>query len=117
MRSNPTPAEAQLWQRLRCRRTLGLKFTRQALACGYIVDFYCPQLKLVVEVDGSFHSGREAYDRERDQRLTKAGLRVVRVTNEDVLNHRAQAMVARAAQELQRATNSPSVDSQSAHRP
>lgn len=53
-RRNPTPAEAALWQAIR-RKTLGVRVRRQSVIVGFIVDFYIPAAKLIVEVDGSYH--------------------------------------------------------------
>lgn len=86
MRVNPTPAEAALWQALSGRRLEGFKFRRQAPFGHYIVDFYCPAARLVVEVDGLQHEEDQAeYDEARTQWLENKGLRVIRFRNEDVL--------------------------------
>jgi very-short-patch-repair endonuclease len=85
MRAMPTAAEAALWQALRDRRLSGWKFRRQHVIGGYVVDFYCPALGLVIEVDGSVHDGRRAQDRQRDQDLTALGVQVLRLRNADVL--------------------------------
>lgn len=85
MRLNPTPAEAQLWQALRRRRLDGFKFRQQAPFGQYIVDFYCPAARLVVEVDGAQHLDQAEYDEARTLWLENKGLRVIRFRNEDVL--------------------------------
>ncbi len=85
LRLNPTPAEAALWQALRGRRLGGFKFRQQAPFGEYIVDFYCPAARLVVEVDGTQHQDQAAYDAARTQWLENKGLRVIRFRNEDVL--------------------------------
>ncbi|MBP0000083.1 MAG: endonuclease domain-containing protein [Cyanobacteria bacterium SID2] len=85
MRKNPTAAERKLWQFL---RTFPLKMWRQRPIDRFIVDFYCPKLKLVIEVDGAQHftpEGRER-DRQRTARLESYGLKVIRFTNAEVLN-------------------------------
>ena len=74
-RRNPTPSERILWEALRGRR-LGVKFRRQVVL---IVDFFAPEPRLVVEVDGASHVGRERRDRERDAYLASYGVRVLRV--------------------------------------
>jgi very-short-patch-repair endonuclease len=84
MRALPTQAEAVLWAALRGRR-LGWKFRRQQVIAGYIVDFYCAPLWLAVEVDGAVHQRRRAEDRERDERLASLGVRMLRLSNADVL--------------------------------
>lgn len=86
MRLNPTAGEAELWERLRMGR-LGFKFRRQALVRGYIVDFWCPKVKLVVEVDGGYHRSpqQQEWDAKRDQVLRDLGILTLRVQDEDVL--------------------------------
>ena len=86
LRRNATPAEAHAWSFLRDRRMFGLKFKRQRVIAGLIVDFYCAELKLVLEVDGGSHADpeRAAYDAARTAVLETRGVGVVRVRNEDV---------------------------------
>ena len=80
MRKAPTPSEAVLWSALRDRRFRGVKFRRQHVLHPYIVDFFAPALKLVVEVDGGYHLDRIAADAARDLDLVAYyGVRVVRV--------------------------------------
>lgn len=86
-RINPTPAERVLWSHLRKHQLHGLRFRRQALMLGFIVDFYCPSVKLVVEVDGWSHQGREYSDCRRTMVLEEGGFRIVRVSNEAVLTN------------------------------
>lgn len=85
LRQRMTRAETVLWQRLRGRRLAGLKFRRQHPLGGYILDFYCAASKLAVEVDGAVHAQRVEADVARDADLTARGVRVLRVSNEDVL--------------------------------
>ena len=77
-RRHPTPSEHMLWQALRGRQ-LGVKFRRQVILANTIVDFYAPEVRLAVEVDGAAHRGREAYDRQRDAYLAAHGVRTLRV--------------------------------------
>lgn len=84
MRFAPSPSEALLWSALRGSR-LGVAFRRQVILGSpekklYIVDFYAPKLKLVVEVDDASHIGRERQDARRDAALGRLGYRVVRLT-------------------------------------
>ena len=84
-----TKAEQKIWDEiLRCRQRGGLKFLRQKPIEGYIVDFYCPKLMLVIEIDGGYHSDNEAkeYDENRTIELEQYGIIVIRYTNEQVLN-------------------------------
>jgi len=86
MRQHPTQAEAQLWSRLRGRQLDGLKFRRQHIIAGYIVDFYCPAIHLAVEVDGPHHQWQRQQDKFRTGVLSQCGVRVVRVSSDAVLN-------------------------------
>lgn len=86
MRRNPTGAEQVLWDRLRANRLAGFQFRRQQIILGFIVDFYCHVAGLVVEVDGSVHTERVAYDTERTEILEQLGLCVIRFTNQEVIN-------------------------------
>jgi len=86
MRSNPTRAEAKLWSRLRNRQVNGLKFRRQHIIAGYIVDFYCPLLHLAVEVDGPHHLSQTVEDGLRDHLLGSYGVRVLRFDADAVMD-------------------------------
>ena len=87
MRKVMTSAELKLWNELRAHRLMGLGFRRQFPIAGYIVDFACPEEKLVVEVDGSQHgeSGPSVADTIRTKRLEQDGWTVLRFWNDDVL--------------------------------
>ena len=87
LRRTMTSAERMLWQRLRASRLEGFHFRRQQIIAGYIVDFYCHAVGLVVEVDGEIHLGQEAYDQERDEFLVALGLKVLRFSNSEVERH------------------------------
>ena len=89
-----TLAEAALWKALRGRRLDGLKFRRQHPVDGFIVDFYCAEQRLIVEVDGSIHDRQRAADEERRAVLDASGYRVVRLSNDTVLNDPAAALAA-----------------------
>ena len=86
-RRDMTPAERILWDALRGRRLRGLKFRRQVALGPFILDFCCPEYRLVVEVDGSVHDDPEQRDRDeyRSRHLESFGYRILRVRNEDVL--------------------------------
>ena len=87
-RKNPTSAEKKMWYEvLRNREFEDLKFTRQKPLDRYIVDFYCAELQLVIEIDGDSHAEQEEYDRVRTERLGQYGITVIRYTNSDVLHH------------------------------
>jgi very-short-patch-repair endonuclease len=82
LRQNPTPMEEKLWQRLRASQLQGLKFRFQHTIEPAIVDFCCPSIGLVVEVDGDTHDADK--DRDRDIGLGQLGYIVLRFTNSDV---------------------------------
>jgi very-short-patch-repair endonuclease len=87
-RKAPAPAENLLWQKvLRSRQFLGHKFHRQKPIGPYVVDFYCAELKLVIEVDGDSHADQPDYDAQRTAFLESHGLRVLRYANRDILNN------------------------------
>jgi very-short-patch-repair endonuclease len=84
-RQSPTSSEAMLWQGLRRRLVVGLKFRRQHVIAGYVVDFYCPALRLVIEVDGGVHDAQRERDEQRTVHLARLGARVFRIPNARVL--------------------------------
>ncbi len=86
LRKELTNAEELLWQRLRGRKFQGLKFRRQHPIGKYIADFYCHELKFVVEVDGSLHEIEEQkeYDVGRTFELNKMDIKVIRFTNNEI---------------------------------
>jgi len=87
MRHTTTDAENLMWQLLRAKRFMNLKFRRQHVIAPYILDFYCHEIGLVIELDGSQHGTDDAieYDVERTKFLEAVGLTVVRYWNHDVL--------------------------------
>ena len=85
-RQRQTPAEEILWELLRDRRFLDLKFRRQHQIGDYIADFYCHEHKLAIELDGGIHRTKEAKDGKRDAYMQSLGLTVLRFPNSDVLD-------------------------------
>lgn len=89
LRNNATDAERILWSRLKGRQLLGCKFRRQHGIGVFIVDFYCPEIKLAIEIDGATH-GTEAereYDRRREEYVELYRIHFLRFTNSDVYNN------------------------------
>jgi very-short-patch-repair endonuclease len=86
LRKQLTPAEALLWEAIRNRQLNGLKFRRQHPVGRFILDFYCPAYKLVIEVDGGIHLDRVEQDAARTEQLKSYGYRVIRFKNEEVLS-------------------------------
>jgi very-short-patch-repair endonuclease len=101
LRKNMTDAERRLWAKIRMKQLKEYQFYRQKPIGDYIVDFFCPRAKLVIEVDGSHHLVGETikYDRIRDEYLGSFGLRVLRFTNTDVLT-RIEGVVERIEAEI-----------------
>lgn len=91
-RQEMTPSEALLWSRLRGNRLLGLHFRRQHVIRGFIVDFYCHDSKLAVEVDGTVHEFQKDSDQMRDAVLTASGLSVLHFSATMVENNLEQVI-------------------------
>jgi very-short-patch-repair endonuclease len=98
LRADETRAESRLWKELRNGRMQGLKFRRQHQFGNYIADFYCHEAQLVIECDGSVHSGNDSWqhDQSRDVYMIGQGLRVLRFANEEVLEN-TQAVLQKIA--------------------
>lgn len=86
LRKNMPPAEQLLWARLRRRQLEGIRFRRQYGVGRYVVDFYSPEIKLAIEVDGESHLGAEAqaYDAERQAYIESFGIRFLRFNNQQI---------------------------------
>jgi very-short-patch-repair endonuclease len=93
LRKTPTPTEKVLWQRLRKRAICNQKFLRQVImrfeveanrSGFFIVDFFCPEWNLVIEVDGNVHSHQVNYDSAREKILENIGCQVLRFSNDDI---------------------------------
>ena len=87
MRKQMTDAELKLWNEVRAHRLMGLSFRRQMPIAGYIVDFACPDKKLIIELDGSQHASSEisAFDAARTTKLEALGWTILRFWNDDVI--------------------------------
>jgi very-short-patch-repair endonuclease len=84
MRHESTPEECLLWQRLRNRNVLGLKFRRQHTIDRFILDFYCSEARLAIEVDGSIHQYTQEQDSDRREFLESVGLMMLRFSNDEI---------------------------------
>jgi len=95
LRVNQTESEKILWGRIRNRQLLGKKFLRQhpiffdltGKETFYIADFYCHELKLVIEIDGEIHKFRRKNDSERDRVMNHLGMNVIRIASEKVMKN------------------------------
>jgi len=101
LRENMTDAERHLWAKIRMKQLKDYQFYRQKPIGDYIVDFFCPKAKLIIEVDGSQHFVNETieYDRIREEYVSSLGLKVLRFTNTEVLKH-VEGVVERIAEEM-----------------
>jgi len=86
MRREPTRAEDVLWEALRARRLDGLRFRRQHPVENFVLDFYCPIAKLVIEVDGGVHDQQQERDEGREAHVAAYGYHTLRFRNEEVLH-------------------------------
>jgi len=98
LRHRPTPAERHAWTLLRNRGILGLKFRRQHVLHGFIVDSYSASERVVIELEGSPHDGaaQQICDRARAALLTAAGYRIIRVRNKDVSREHLETVLGEA---------------------
>jgi very-short-patch-repair endonuclease len=89
LRNNATSAEAILWRALKGKQVDGLKFRRQFGAGPYVIDFYCPEIRLGIELDGGVHkaSYTNEYDEMRTKFLNENRIRILRFDNEVVYNN------------------------------
>jgi very-short-patch-repair endonuclease len=88
LRNNTTYCEKIVWLHLR-KRQLGYRFLRQYSVDHFVIDFYCPELKLAVELDGNIHEilEQKEYDEARQKYLEKFGIEFIRITNEEFLGN------------------------------
>jgi very-short-patch-repair endonuclease len=93
LRKDQTFCEKIMWTYLRDRKTLGYKFRRQYSVDHYVIDFYCPELKLAIELDGSIHDepDQKEYDKHRQEYLEKFGVRFIRITNDELMGNANRA--------------------------
>ncbi|MBI4726891.1 DUF559 domain-containing protein [candidate division TA06 bacterium] len=85
-RSHMTYAERCFWNMCRRNQIAGLQFRRQQVIYGFIADFYCNQINLVVEIDGGIHEQQKDYDKLRTEIINLYGIKVIRFTNEEVID-------------------------------
>ena len=83
LRKNSTPGEIELWKGLKGKQMLGFDFDQQKPINNYIVDFYCKNLRLAVEIDGSSHDNKVNYDYNRETILNNLGVTILRFSEED----------------------------------
>jgi very-short-patch-repair endonuclease len=84
LRKNSTLSEVLLWNKLKRKQMLGYDFDRQKPIDNYIVDFFCSELSLAIEVDGVTHGDKEKYDQERQKKIESFGIRFLRFTEAQI---------------------------------
>jgi very-short-patch-repair endonuclease len=84
LRQNQTKAENLLWSAIRNRRLRNLKFRRQYPVAGFILDFYCAEKRLAIEIDGEDHDFKIKYDERRTNILNSLDIKIIRFSNEDI---------------------------------
>ena len=89
LRKNAPHPEHILWQAIRNRKANGQKFKRQFSIDKYVVDFYCPELRLVIEIDGGYHvkESVKEYDFERQRFIESLGINLLRFSDKEILNN------------------------------
>lgn len=87
LRKNETEVEKLLWRFLRNRHLTGMKFRRQYVFKGFILDFYCAEQKVAIELDGSVHDKQKAYDVAHQAFIESHGIKVIRFKNKMVINN------------------------------
>lgn len=87
LRNKSTLAEVILWRHLKGKQIYGYDFHRQKPINNYIVDFYCPELMLVIEIDGSTHGDKIKYDELRERKLKGLGVKFLRFQDRDIKNN------------------------------
>ena len=97
LRREMTPAESVMWKAVRRNGIEGVHFRRQQVIGGYVVDFYCDAAKLAIELDGGVHAEQWKYDESRDKAISRLGVRVLRISNEAMLDSEAVVELVRRA--------------------
>jgi len=94
LRNNQTEAEKLLWKRISKNKILGLRFLRQYSAGPYILDFFCPKIRLGIELDGSVHREKEnkIYNKDREKYLDGLDIKIIRFWNDNVLNNTKEVL-------------------------
>lgn len=103
LRRNQTDAEKMLWRQVRGKQLKDKKFFRQYSVGSYILDFYCPEIKLAVELDGGQHTDEEKkkYDNVRSEYLQQQGINVIRFWNHEVLQQ-LEAVLAKIVEQIEK---------------
>jgi very-short-patch-repair endonuclease len=95
LRNNMPKAELVLWSKVKGKQFFGYKFRRQYSVGAFVLDFYCPELKLAIEIDGDSHATEyaEEYDIERQKYIEATGIKFLRFSNGDIFNNLENVLV------------------------
>jgi very-short-patch-repair endonuclease len=107
LRKHQTACEEKMWRLLRNKQFKNLKFRRQHVVGGFVVDFYCNQYKFAVEIDGGIHMRRKGYDELRDEALESKGIHLLRVSNPEIENDE-EMVIRRISEYIEKLNPSPS---------
>lgn len=88
LRKESTPEEKIVWEMLRNRKYRNLKFRRQHVLEGFVVDFYCHEFRVAIELDGKVHLKQKEYDELRQEIIESKSIAIIRITNEELLRNR-----------------------------
>jgi len=86
-RKKPTTGEEIIWKEILMKRKIGYKFLRQKPVNRFILDFYCSELNLAIEIDGNSHNKKKNYDNARDLFLNQIGIKTIRFSNDEVIDN------------------------------
>ncbi len=86
LRNQQTNSEKIVWELIRDRKFMNLKFRRQHVIEGFVLDFYCHEIRLGIEIDGGIHNKRKDYDRLRQEVIESEGITLLRIKNRDILD-------------------------------
>ncbi len=92
LRKNQTEAEKLLWNKIRNRQLNNFKFYRQYSAGPYILDFFCPEIRLAIELDGEEHKDRREYDKERENFLKNQDIHTIRFWNNEAIDNMSKVL-------------------------
>lgn len=88
LRKESTKAEKIVWELIRSREFMGLKFRRQHVIEGFVLDFYCHEMKLGIEIDGSVHFRRKDHDKLRQEVIESENINIIRITNKEIAENK-----------------------------
>jgi very-short-patch-repair endonuclease len=92
LRKESTKAEKIVWELIRNRKFMGLKFRRQHVIEGFVLDFYCHEAKLGIEIDGGIHFRRKDYDKLRQEVIESEDIKIIRVTNKEIADNKSSIL-------------------------